>query len=192
MARARRRTAWRTIPPQALRDLWGEAVTLHRAKRDLPSSRQLTDVPELLGFIGEYVFAQEIDHARPTTDVFDDGGDPGFDFMWKNQRVDVKAGRVVRGMEPDLLLFTDGRVRCDTYALVAVELPFCPSDRCDARIREGDFNVSARLTMICRATWAHDRQPVQLSTGCRIRVTPLAASHAHRQNAFVYQEQPTQ
>lgn len=190
MARARRRTAWRTVPVHVLADLWREAVKMHRAKRSLPSSRQLTDVPELSGFVGEYVFAQEIEQARPPAEVVE-GGDQGYDFIWAKQRVDVKAGRVVRGREPDLLLFTDGMVRCDTYALVAVDLPFCPADRREARIREGNYPVRARLTMICRALWAHDRKPAVLSTGCRIRVTPWAAQCAHKKNAFVYQEQPT-
>lgn len=188
MARARRRTAWRTVPLSVLSDLWAEAEKLHRAKRTLPSSRALTDVPELTGFVGEYVFAQEIEQARPPTEVYCGGGDQGYDFVWGGQRVDVKAGRVVRGREPDLLLFTDGMVRCDCYALVAVDLPVCPAENRAARIAQGAYEVSARLTMVCRAAWAHDRKPVQLSTGCRLRVSAWTARCAHKQNAFVYQE----
>ncbi len=190
MARARRRTAWRAVPPSELAELWAEATRLHRAKRRLPSSRQLTDVPELAGFVGEYVFAQEVEQACPPAQVYDSSGDLGYDFIWAKQRVDVKAGRVVRGREPDLLLFTNGMVRCDCYALVAVELPFCSAENREARIMAGDYAVRARLTLICRAAWAHDRKPIQLSTGCRLRVTPWAAQCAHKHNAFVYQEQP--
>lgn len=190
MARARRRTAWRTIPPGELQTIWRAADIMHKAKRGLSTSRQLTGVPEFSGFIAEHLFAQEIEQARPPTDVYR-GGDCGYDFVWGGQHVDVKAGRVVRGREPDLLLFTDGMVRCDCYALVAVELPGCQDKHVRARVNAGRYPVRARLTMICRALWVHDRRPVVLSTGCRIRVTPWAAQCAHRKNAFVYQEQPT-
>lgn len=188
MARARRRTAWRAVSPVVLGQLWAEAEKLHLAKRTLPSSRALTDVPELTGFVGEYVFAQEIEQARPPTEVYSGGGDHGYDFVWGGQRVDVKAGRVVRGRDPDLLLFTDGMVRCDCYALVAVDLPICAAENRAARIGQGAYAVTARLTMICRAAWAHDRKPVQLSTGCRLRVSAQAARFAHAHNALVYRE----
>lgn len=188
MARARRRTAWRTIPPTELQTIWRAADTMHKAKRGLSTSRQLADVPEFSGFIAEHLFAQEIEQARPSNAVYAVGGDCGYDFVWGGQHVDVKAGRFVRGREPDLLLFTDGMVRCDCYALVAVELPDCSGKHVRARVNAGCYPVRARLTMVCRALWAHDRKPVVLSTGCRIRVTPWAAQCAHKHNAFVYQE----
>lgn len=187
MARARRRTAWRQIEAGELRGIWRAADKMHKAKRGLSTSRQLADVPEFSGFIAEHVFALEVGQARPPTDVYG-GGDCGFDFVWGGQHVDVKAGRVVRGQEPDLLLFTDGMVRCDCYALVAVELPDCPPEYVRKRVGAGGYPVRARLTMVVRSAWAHSRKPVLLSTGCRIRVTPWIARCAHRQNAFVYQE----
>lgn len=117
-----------------------EIADVARARTDMhadsPDTRADRGTPwavlDAVGVAGELVIQRLIPGMRPSTFVPERLGDPGFDFIWRGWRVDVKATTRHRAGR---LIHPAGREGCakaDLFLLVRVR-------EVEARFEYGDF-----------------------------------------------------